>query len=153
MLSAKKKCGPSKSKDCNLDEFLKTVLDAVALSSSSECSGESGDESPRSTTESSDGSTTRIDSDGSTTKIDSNDGNMVKLESQVISLDESKAPDYSDPFEGVFYRTETDDSRTILHFVSEVFYLRFRNKIQVGDFAYHGRGCITMHYTFPRTEM
>ena len=92
-------CGPSKSKDCSLDEFLKTVLvDAVALSSSSECSGESSDESTRSTTESIDASTTRIDSDGSTTRIDSKDGNMVRLESQAISLDESKAPDYSDPF-------------------------------------------------------
>ena len=91
------------------------------IRSSSECSGESSDESTRSTTESSDGSTTRIHS---------SDGNMVRLESQAISLDESKATDYSDQFEGVFYRTETDDSRTILHFVSKVFYLRFMNKIK-----------------------
>ena len=123
-------CGPSKSKDCRLDEFLKIVLDAVTLSSSSECSVES----TRSTTESNDGSTTRIDSDGNTTRIYSNDGNMVILESQTLSLDASKATDYNDPFEGVFCQTETDDSRTILHFVSKVFYLRFRNKIK-SDFS------------------
>ena len=51
---------------------------------------------------------------------------MVRLESQALSLDESKAPDYSDQFEGDFYRTEIDDSTTVLHFVSKVFYLRFR---------------------------
>ena len=141
-------CGPSKSKYCSVGDFLKTVLDAVALSSSSNCSGESNNESTRSMTESSDGSTTRIDTDGSTTRIDSNDGNMVRLESQAISLDESKAPDYSDPSEGVFYRTETDDSRTILHFVSKVFYLRLRNKIK-SDFSFIMEGDVlrcTTHF-------
>ena len=44
MLSGKMECGPSKSKDCSLGEFLKTVFDAVALSVSSECSGETSNE-------------------------------------------------------------------------------------------------------------
>ncbi|MEW8547726.1 MAG: GDSL-type esterase/lipase family protein [Candidatus Thiodiazotropha sp.] len=66
--------------------------------------------------------------------MDSNDENMVRLESQAISLDESRAPDFSDPFEGVFYRTEIHDSRTVLHFVSKVFFLRFTNKIK-SDFS------------------
>ena len=49
-------------------------------------------------------------------------------------LYKSSAPDFGDPFEGVFYWTKAEDLKTVIHFVSRVFYLRFRDKI-VSDFS------------------
>ena len=138
---------PSKDKDCSLDEFMKTVLDAVALSCSSEYSGDCGesgecrdmrdreDTYTGSLTVNSEGSTTRLESnDGSTTRIGSFHDDGIGAECPTISLDESKVPDLGDPFEDVFYRTETGHSRTVFHFVSEVYYMRFRDKI-MSDFS------------------
>ena len=137
----------SKSKDCSLDEFRQTVLAAVAFSSSSECSGDSGesgecrdmrdrgDNDSGSLTVNSEGSTTRLESnDGSTTGIGSLDNDSIGAECPTISLDESKTPAFGDPFEDVYYRTETEHSRTVFRFVSKVFYMRFRDKI-VSDFS------------------
>ena len=129
-------CGqsPRSLKDCSLEEFRKSVLAAVAFSSGSECSGEcsNGNSQIRDATFSSDGSTTRLDSnDGSTTRIESGNENV---ENPTISLDESKPPDFGDPFENIFYRTETDASRTVFHFVSKLYYLRFRDK-NTSDFS------------------
>ena len=138
---------PSKDKDCSLDEFMKTVLDAVALSCSSEYSGDCGesgecrdmrdreDTDTGSLTVNSEGSTTRLESnDGSTTRIGSFHDDGIGAECPTISLDESKVPDLGDPFEDVFYRTETGHSRTVFHFVSDVYYMRFRDKI-MSDFS------------------
>ena len=121
--------------DDSLDAFTKSVLEAVALSLSSEGSTDkcNNDDNTKDNTMGSDGSTTRC-SDGSTTRSESSDGNGVRFEHPTISLDESKVPDYGDNFEGVFYRTDVGDSRTVFHFVSKVFYLQFRNKI-MSDFS------------------
>ncbi|MCG7878422.1 MAG: hypothetical protein N0C90_19140, partial [Candidatus Thiodiazotropha endolucinida] len=91
--------------------------------------------------ESGSGSTTRLGSSGdSTTRIELGDVSITKvegaerLEPQTLSLDDSRSTDYSDPFEGVFYRTDSSDSRTTIYFVSSAFYWRFRDKIQ-SDFS------------------
>ena len=91
--------------DDSLDAFTKSVLEAVALSLSSEGSTDkcNNDDNTKDNTMGSDGSTTRC-SDGSTTRSESSDGNGVRFEHPTISLDESKVPDYGDNFEGVFYR-------------------------------------------------
>ena len=128
--------GGSEIKDCSFEAFKKSVLDAVTLSPSPsfECSGKCNDNT-ECVTISSEGSTTRLDSsDGTTTRGDSGDENRVRFEHPTISLDESKNPDYGDPFEGVFYRTETTDHKTVFNFLSKVFYQRFRDKI-MSDFS------------------
>ena len=55
----------------------------------------------RDATCSSEGNTTRLESsNSSTTRIDSGTGDR---ENPAISLDESKPPDFGDPFENIFY--------------------------------------------------
>ena len=131
-------CGPSPRslKDCSLEEFRKSVLAAVAFSLGSECSGTCMDGNARviESTGSSEGSTTRLDSSDVSTRIESNNESRVAYENPTISLDESKPPAFGDPFEDIFYRTETGATRTVFHFVSKVFYLRFRDKI-MSDFS------------------
>ena len=83
----------------------------------------------------SEGSTTRLESnDGSTTRIGSFNDDGIGAECSTISLDESKVLELGDPFEDVFYRTETGNSRAVFQFVSVVYYMRFRDKI-MSDFS------------------
>ena len=126
--------GSATHTDCSLEEFRKIVLDAVALSSSSERSGECSDGNIRLTISSGGSTTGRESIDGSTTRVDSGNESRVGLGHTAISLDKSRVLNFGDPFEGVFYRTEKEDSRTVFHFVSKVFYLRFRDKI-MSDFS------------------
>ena len=128
-------CQTSAIKVCSLEDFFNTALTAVALSSGSESSGGCSGDNSGCMTVRSDGSTTRLDSSNeSTARFDINNENKISFEYQSISLDKSSAPDFGDPFEGVFYRTEAEDLKTVIHFVSRVFYLRFRDKI-VSDFS------------------
>ena len=152
---------PRSLKDCSLEEFRKSVLAAVAFSSGSECSGTCIDGNTRlidstGSSDGSEGSTTRLDSsDGSTTRIESDNECGVAYENPTISLDESAPPDFGDPFEDVFYRTETGASRTVFHFVSKVFYLRFREKM-MSDFSLSmNEGVIrcTTHFRGLRCDM
>ena len=79
----------SENKNCSFEAFKKSLLVAVALSPSSECSGKCNDDNTECVTISSEGSMTRLDSsDGTTTRGDSGDENRVRFEHPTISLDE-----------------------------------------------------------------
>ena len=94
--------GSATHTDCSLTEFRKIVLDAVAMSSSSERSDECSDGNVRLTISSGGSTTGRESSDGSTTRVDSVNESRVGLGHTAISLDESRVLNSGDPFEGVF---------------------------------------------------